>query len=215
MLREEHSFEVDNKMPNDIPGWVHSLQKNLDAHAKDPTSRYLQMATVDKTNTPHCRTVVFRGFLGVTPGFTGNELKFVTDLRSAKFDQIQNNTKCEICWYFEKTREQFRVAGDLKIVSTSEANNDLSKVLSDQWKSLSDAARGQFAWPPPGSEIAGEPKNESDPDPNIPLNNFGVLLLLPNRVDHLTLKGYPQKRTIYSLNTDESSSSWSVKNVNP
>ncbi|MFM7406931.1 MAG: pyridoxamine 5'-phosphate oxidase family protein, partial [Cuspidothrix sp.] len=66
-------------------------------------SRYVQLATVGENGLPANRTIVFRGFLEDT-----NQLKFITDIRSQKAEQISKQPAAEICWYFPNTREQFR-----------------------------------------------------------------------------------------------------------
>lgn len=172
-------------------------------------SRYLQLATIKPSGKPANRTIVFRGFLEDT-----NQLKFITDSRSEKIEQIQQQPSAEACWYFPNTREQFRISGYLSLVKFDEQNPDLQKARNIIWQELSDAARLQFAWPHPAQprvteKAAFEPPQ---PDQNQPLENFCLLLLDPFEVDHLELKGIPQNRWLYKRDEQQS---WSVQEINP
>lgn len=172
-------------------------------------ARYLQLATVQANGFPANRTLVFRGFLE-----DSNQLKFVTDSRSEKADQIQQQAKAEVCWYFPNTREQFRLTGYLTLVDGNNSLPDLQKARITSWQDLSDAGRLQFAWPDPGKpriadKAAFEPPS---PDPSQPLPNFCLLLLDPVQVDHLELRGEPQNRRLYHLDENQT---WSCQEINP
>ncbi|MEH2308704.1 Npun_F5749 family FMN-dependent PPOX-type flavoprotein [Nostoc sp.] len=172
-------------------------------------ARYLQLATVQPNGRPANRTLVFRGFLEDT-----NQLRFITDTRSAKADQIQQQPWAEICWYFPNTREQFRMAGDLTLISSDDSHQDLQPARIAMWQELSDAARLQFGWPHPGKpriKKAGafEPL---PPDSIEPVPNFCLLLLDPVQVDHLELRGEPQNRWLYHRNDQQE---WSSEAINP
>ena len=91
--------------------WRSPLARALHRNRSLAFARYLQLATVRDTGRPANRTVVFRGFLDDT-----NQLKFITDSRSQKAEEISLYPWGEICWYFPKTREQFRIAGKLILV---------------------------------------------------------------------------------------------------
>ncbi|MBC1218979.1 pyridoxamine 5'-phosphate oxidase family protein [Nostoc sp. UCD121] len=172
-------------------------------------ARYLQLATVQPNGRPANRTLVFRGFLEDT-----NQLKFITDTRSAKADQIQQQPWAEICWYFPNTREQFRMAGDLTLISSDDSHQELQPARIAMWQELSDAARLQFGWPYPGKPRIQEAEvfEPSPPDPIEPLPNFCLLLLDPVQVDHLELRGEPQNRWLYHRNHQQE---WSSEAINP
>ncbi|OKH31786.1 pyridoxamine 5'-phosphate oxidase [[Phormidium ambiguum] IAM M-71] len=171
-------------------------------------SRYVQLATVRENNRPANRTVVFRGFLENT-----NRLKFITDARSPKVEQIDYQPWGEICWYFANTREQFRISGKLILVKDNEANLDLQKARKITWQELSDTARSQFTWPETGKLRAEAAAFQApQPNPNEPLDSFYLLLLEPDFVDHLELRGEPQNRSLYKL---DSEGNWFMEEVNP
>jgi pyridoxamine 5'-phosphate oxidase len=171
-------------------------------------ARYLQLATVRPNGIPANRTVVFRGFLG-----DRNQLKFITDIRSEKAEQIQQQSWGEACWYFPKTREQFRITGELILVTT-DSHPSLQPARIKMWQELSDAARLQFAWPDPGKARVITPEAFTPPAPNPiePLENFCLLLLEPTKVDHLELRGEPQNRCVYYCDENRE---WFSEGLNP
>lgn len=189
--------------------WRSPLSAALHRNRSLVYARYVQLATVRPNGQPANRTIVFRGFLK-----TSNTLKFVTDRRSEKVAQITLQSWGEVCWYFPKTREQFRFLGELILVQESCTDPNLLSARKQQWQDLSDAARSQFAWAHPK-----QPKTESEqlepplPDPETPLSDFCLLLFDPIEVDHLQLRGNPQNRYLYQRETD--SHTWTMAEVNP
>jgi pyridoxamine 5'-phosphate oxidase len=187
--------------------WRSPLARALHRNRSLVYARYFQLATVRVNGCPANRTVVFRGFLDDT-----NQLKMVTDARSEKADQIDHNPWSEACWYFPKTREQFRLLGLLTLVREDCADAQLLKARTRSWQELSDTAQVQFAWAQPGKPQDDTEFDPPTPDPTRPLPHFCLLLLNPTHVDHLELKGNPQNRSTYCLNDEHS---WSSQFVNP
>lgn len=189
--------------------WRSPLVRALHRNRSKPHSRYLQLATVTPEGYPANRTVVFRGFLDFQ-----DSLKFITDLRSDKIAHIQHQSRSEACWYFTKTREQFRLTGTLSLVTSEARESNLQLARQTTWQNLSPAARTQFAWPTPK-----EPQAKSvafdipAPSAANPLPNFCLLLLTPIKVDHLELRGEPHNRYLYHLEADDNT--WSIQAVNP
>lgn len=191
-----------------LASWRSPLARALHRNRSQPDSRYLQLATVTPEGYPANRTVVFRGFLDDT-----NDLKIAVDSRSKKIKDIGHLPKSEVCWYFTKTQEQFRLTGNLTLVTANFADEDLQKERQATWHDLSDGARSLFAWPHPQQPRADREAFEIEvPDKETPLANFCLLLLTPTRVDHLELKGDPQNRSLHILQSDRT---WSVREVNP
>ena len=187
--------------------WRSPLARALHRNRALVYARYLQLATMEANGRPANRTLVFRGFLNET-----NQLKFITDSRSQKAGQIARSPWGEACWYFPKTREQFRLAGLLTIVGPDCPEPTLLKARQTTWQELSDAARAQFAWDFPGEPRIDDSGFEgSPPDPIKPLANFCLLLLEPETVDHLELKGNPQDRSRYTLKDG----AWLTQAINP
>ncbi len=188
--------------------WRSPLARALHRNRSLAFARYLQLATVRATGRPANRTVVFRGFLENT-----NQLKFITDIRSQKAEEIDLYPWGEICWYFPKTREQFRIAGQLILVRQDDRDSEFFTARRTVWQELSEAARSQFAWPAPGEDKADAGAFDSaSPDAHEPLPNFCLLLLEPETVDFLELRGEPQNRSLYGRDGD---GNWFVRSVNP
>ncbi|MCC0177290.1 pyridoxamine 5'-phosphate oxidase family protein [Waterburya agarophytonicola K14] len=191
-----------------LPPWRSPLSSAIYRNRSKPHSRYFQLATVTPEGYPANRTVVFRGFLDDKQ----SSLKIITDLRSAKIEDIAHNSRGEICWYFTKTREQFRIRGNLRLVKTQEKDLDLQKARQITWHNLSDSARSQFTWADLGQSVGDRSAFDVEPlNPNLPLDNFCLLLLIPQKIDHLQLKGDPQQRCLYKLEKD---STWSNQLIN-
>lgn len=203
---------------SDIPlaPWRSPLARALHRNRSLVYARYVQLATVRSDGRPANRTVVFRGFLELT-----NQLKFIADTRSQKIDQIWVQPWGEVCWYFPKTREQFRLLGTLEAVAAEHPNHALLQARRNLWRELSDAARVQFAWAEPGIARSETVASEtvaieiSPPDAAEPLPNFCLLLLNPTQVDHLELRGDPQNRYFYSKDSEAGREAWAVQTINP
>ena len=188
--------------------WRSPLKSAIHRNRSKPHSRYFQLATITPDGYPRNRTVVFRGFLNDDT----NRLKIITDARSAKIQDIEHQSVAEICWYFTKTREQFRILGTLQLVTARETDPNLQKARQITWHNLSDSARSQFAWPDPARRAADKSAFDVEPpDPNAPLNNFCLLLLAPTKIDHLQLKSDPQQRFLYT----QEDNTWKTQAVNP
>lgn len=189
--------------------WRSHLARALHRNRSQPQSRYFQLATVQSNGKPANRTVVFRGFLE-----TSNHLKIITDRRSEKIEQIQQQPWGEICWYFSKSREQFRLAGELILIGDRDRDSEFYPERHGTWQNLSDSARLQFVWPHPkqGRSPDSSAFNPPPPSPDTPVENFCLLLLDPHQVDYLTLRGDPQNRHLYWR---EDAQTWRDREVNP
>ncbi len=89
-----------------LPPWRSPLARALHRNRSLPYARYLQLATVRANGRPANRTVVFRGFLDGS-----DQLKFVTDARSEKAEQVSQFSWGEACWYFPKPASNFGLQG--------------------------------------------------------------------------------------------------------
>lgn len=198
-----------SQTPFTLAPWRTSLSRALSRNQNQPFSRYFQLATVTPEGKPANRTVVFRGFLE-----NSNQIKIVTDSRSEKITQIQQQPWGEICWYFTETREQFRLAGQISLVGANHPNKTLLQERQQAWENLSDSARHQFTWSHPGQQRQDNDPAFDSPPPNAnnPLPHFALLLLNPTKVDHLELRGNPQNRYLYNL---DESGSWTIQAINP
>ncbi|MGA1625582.1 MAG: pyridoxamine 5'-phosphate oxidase family protein, partial [Prochlorothrix sp.] len=167
-----------------IVPWTARLHRSLHHNRAQPQSRFVQLATVDPQGRPHCRTIVFRG-LWQPDSSQPQHLQFVSDRRSEKILHLGQMAWVEVCWYFAKSREQFRFSGEMAIVTEHSPDERLQTQRHHLWHNLSDAARLQFAWPPPAQpRSAAAAFSPPAPDPRQPLDTFYLLLLAPQRVDY-------------------------------
>ena len=141
-----------------FPSWRQRLVRSLHVNRSQAQSKYFQVASVSEDGLPKNRTMVFRGFIPESLNLVS-----VTDIRSDKVSDWQLNTprKFEICWYFAGSREQYRIAGNVSLVSNAILKNaDYSDpkrksvvfsetFLRQQWTNLSSGAQEQFFWPSP------------------------------------------------------------------
>jgi PPOX class probable FMN-dependent enzyme len=198
--------------PAGDPSWRTLLQAALHRNRSDAGVRYLQLATVDPWGHPRNRTVVFRGFLGDT-----DRIQLAVDSRSEKICQIAHCPLAQICWYFCKTREQFRIAGTLEAITADHSDPRAQQHRQQLWQQISEKGRLLWFWPEPKGPLAPPEAFVEELPPekaSLPPPTFVLLLLDPTEVDHLQLKGdaiYPQRRTLY----ERSPQGWKCRAVNP
>jgi pyridoxamine 5'-phosphate oxidase len=187
--------------------WRLVLDKALHQNRALAYARYFQLATAREDGRPANRTVVFRGFLP-----DSNQLMTISDRRTQKISQIRQTPWAEICWYFPKTREQFRLSGSLGFVDQSDTNLQRQQAYNQIWQDLSDAARAQFYGPPPGQPYDPAVAIQEFPiSQDKPAENFLLLLFEPVEVDHLDLRLNPHIRHLYQFNQDQ----WQTEMLNP
>ena len=117
-----------------MPQWRQGLTKSLHQTRSMPESRYVQLTSVDESGFPHCRTVVFRGLTD------NNELVVISDTRSEKYQQLLKRPQAQVCWYFSKTREQYRFTCNATVLTAQQDET----LVREQWNKLSDAGKKQF-----------------------------------------------------------------------
>jgi pyridoxamine 5'-phosphate oxidase len=141
-----------------FPAWRQRLVRSLHVNRSQAQSKYFQVASVSKDGLPKNRTMVFRGFVPESLNLVS-----VTDIRTNKVSDWQLNTpkKFEICWYFAGSREQYRIAGHVSLVSKEILKNARKEhakresvvfsetFLHQQWTNLSRGAQKQFFGPSP------------------------------------------------------------------
>lgn len=105
-----------------FPSWKTFLQSSLKENIEKSglSATYASIATVRSNNTPAVRTVVMRGFVGEhhseSVGWNSDLLVVITDKRSDKIKEIQQNPNTEINWFMNGTMEQFRIRGTIDII---------------------------------------------------------------------------------------------------
>ena len=120
-----------------LPPWRSLLSTAIHHNRSKTYSHYFQLATVTPEGYPRNRTLVFRGFVEDA----SSSLKMITDLRSGKIQDIEKQAMGEICWYFTKTREQFRIQGNLRLVTAQEKDLDALSLLFSEAPEKASLAR--------------------------------------------------------------------------
>eukprot|EP00960_Hanusia_phi_P053138 761855-Hanusia_phi.AAC.2 len=140
-------------------------------------------------------------------------LKFITDSRSEK---LRHGSIVEVCWYLTETREQYRIAGQVLYITEDTKEDKYVKERVSTWKAVSEAARQSFYWPPPGQpvdiDLPEQFMAEANAELSAPPQTFVVGLVDPVRIDHLQLRGTPQRRKIW---TRKEQRAWEDLSVNP
>lgn len=167
-------------MTSTFPAWRTKIEAALDGDQASPEGCYVQVATVRPDGRPANRTLVFHAFLE-----PDHRLVFTTDLRAAKMAHLALNPWIEACWYFSRSREQFRFTGRAALVTDKgDAREEQARLRT--WRQLSDHSRQTFTWPAPGEPRAAVSEFELAAGAEPPLH-FALLIVIPRRVDHLEL----------------------------
>ena len=180
-----------------MPPWLPQISSCQKKESKLPSSKYVQLSTIGIDRSPRVRTVVFRGWSD------SYKMKIFTDKRSLKIKEIKNNKNVEICWYFQKSRCQFRLRGIAFI--------DFGKDYFNSWKNLNAEAKSTWGWPYPGlkyidnnnSELKYNQKSEF-------IDNFILIKIEIFHVDELLLTKPKQYRRRWILNKE-----WYEERINP
>lgn len=186
--------------------WQSTLEANLAAHGDDPAARRVQLATVGLDGAPAVRTVIYRGRFG-------EALIFTSDTRAAKLRHIAHEPRVELAWYFAATRQQLRVAGKMEAVVGDTPDPAKLRRRAEVWKTLSAEVRGGFVGGPPGRPL-DEPGlgGATPPADGAPPLTFALLVLWPERVDHVDLKPSPHQRTLHAV---DAAGRWHARAVHP
>ena len=177
--------------------WVARLQEALSGEFGHKP-QIAALATVDHDHRPRVRSMVIRRVEA------DGTLWFCSDRRGEKADHLAASAYAEVVFWLPELREQFRVAGVVKEVGEQDRRN--------LWVELSDSARALFAWPASGLPVIdpAEPLPRQLPAETPIPEPFGAWSLRPDRVEHLTLKGHPHRRTRW-----DGPPTWKALEINP
>ena len=142
------------------------------------------LATVDQSLRPRVRSIVCRKVED-----DGN-VWVTCDSRSAKIRDIATHPFGEVVFWLPERREQFRVAGRLEHFAPDDPRTSMA------WQNLSDATRATFFWP--------DSRGETIPQ------TFALLVLSPDRAEHLDLNPVPHYRRCW-----EAASGWTAERIDP
>ena len=203
-------------MDQSVIPWKDRLEVSITCSRKIKGGNYVQIATIDKNGLPNCRTVVFRGLMTSSSIYYQNSMKMITDSRSEKVNQIQFSPFAELVWWFSQSSEQYRISGNIQIVSEETEDEELVSTRKQMWGNLSDPAREQFYWSSPGIEyegIASVPLGGRDIEGKVlhPPPNFLLMLLIPHKIKYLRLSdNFAQIDELA-----DNKQTWLSKRVNP
>ena len=178
----------------DKPDWQQRLELALEKASNRNRAGYVQLATYDRERGAQVRTLVFRGF-----SKEGYGLLMCSDARSAKMNELANDPRAQIAWYFADAREQFRLSGVLSADNHS-VRDGCERV--EVWRRMSPRARAAFFRDPFG--VPDEMANEFAARP-VPPESFVLLLLTVTEVEHLNIASEPHQRTRFNVDTRWSS----------
>ncbi|EQC41499.1 hypothetical protein SDRG_01466 [Saprolegnia diclina VS20] len=200
-IRRRCRTMTTSRSASSLTPWKQRLHEAIEANRHIPGTHYLQMATVAQDGAPQCRTVVFRGFEGETG------LTMITDARSAKVAQLTANPACEVAWWLPQNGEQFRIAGDVELVTP---DADAKGLRTQLWHKLRESMRQQFFWPEPNTPFTDAPVpvvSSATPPPT-----FLVLVLWPKQVKYLRLHDSFAQVDTLDVATDPA---WMSRRINP
>ncbi|CAK6695313.1 Pyridoxine/pyridoxamine 5'-phosphate oxidase [Synechococcus sp. CBW1107] len=145
----------------------------------------MQLATVAPDGTPRVRTLVFRGWAN------GSALDLLTDGRSAKPAELQQQPAVELCWLLPKARCQFRLGGAVLNLPTDVELDERQR----HWQRLTPAGRALWGWPEPGAPLDAAASFPAELADNTPLpEHFHLLRIGLEQVELLELGGHSHKR---------------------
>jgi len=180
-----------------LPPWRPLLKVARAREGRQPAARWLQLATTGLDGTPRVRTLVFRGWHG------DDRLELYTDTRSAKFAELMQQPKVELCWLLPKAKQQYRFRA--KWLREEQNSN------AERWQSLSPQGRALWGWPPPGLPLERDADFPEQLEDSVALpENFLVVQLQIYRVERLHLTYHPHQRTLWCREDD-----WCEQKLNP
>jgi pyridoxamine 5'-phosphate oxidase len=171
--------------PDPLPPWRPLLRAARQREGRSPAARWLQLATVAADGTPRVRTLVFRGWAEAAV------LDLLTDGRSAKAAELEQQPSVELCWLLPRARSQFRLRGRLEPLAPEVGEAERER----HWRGLTPGGRALWGWPAPGApREAGAlfPEELADDRP-IP-EHFLLLRIALAQVEALELTGHPHRR---------------------
>ncbi len=158
-----------------MPPWLSHIISAQKKEGNLGSARWVQLATIASDSSPRVRTVVFRGWSD------SYELEILTDKRSQKYKEIELNNNVEICWFFLRSKCQFRLRGTARI--------DLGNDKNHFWQELSKKAKSMWGWPNPGELFEEEQNNKLISKENInKYDNFILLKIRITQVEKLLLE---------------------------
>ena len=95
-----------------LPPWRPLLKAACQREGRSVSARWLQLATVSADGKPRVRTLVCRGWADA------DQLDLFSDGRSSKINDLHHQPAAELCWLFPKARQQYRLRGTMRLITT-------------------------------------------------------------------------------------------------
>ena len=188
-------------MNENLPPWRPLLRGARQREGRSPQARWLQLATLGSDGAPRVRTLVFRGWGG--PAL----LDLLTDRRSSKSGELQQEPRVELCWLLPKARSQFRLRGQRLALPPE---RDL-EARQQHWQQLNPGARALWGWPEPGAPLDREAAFPSELADGTALpSSFELVRIEVQAVELLELTGHPHQRRRWRADQN-----WSEERLNP
>ena len=157
------------------------------------------VATTRPDGSPALRTVVLRG--AAPPDWT---LRFHTDVRSAKFAELEADPRVALHFYDAGRKIQIRVDGRARLLTGDPATSKIWNVMKPHSRACYRAESGPgqaFAAPPPAP--AGEAATG-----NQGRENFAVVSVAAARLEWLYLAARGHRRARFEKEGDRLSCTW-------
>lgn len=187
---------VSSSSDSPLPPWRARLRGAREREGRQPTARWLQLATTGLDGTPRVRTLVFRGWAG------SDRLELYTDARSTKFEELMQHPQVELCWLLPKAKQQYRLRGTWR--------QDAPDNRVQRWTSLSPQGRALWGWPAPGQPLQSESDFPAELEPEPIPEHFVVLQLEIHRAELLDLTRHPHQRILWCRDNN-----WREQALNP
>lgn len=181
--------------------WVNVLRDALHNEFGWDEPRVATLATVDRSDAPHARSVICRRVED------DGRIHVVSDARSEKNAQVRAEKRVELVFWLARQRCQFRIAGEMHVIGFGQDE----ALRWELWRALSDEARSLFFWPTPGIAVAQDDEYPQAVSQDVsPPRTFEVLILTPTQAERLALTTHPHRRRRWRADA-----SWTGVDVNP
>jgi PPOX class probable FMN-dependent enzyme len=190
-----------------VATWQQEIERALQANNGHPEANFVQVATIAADGAPANRTMVFRGFR------PGGSMLLASDARTPAVAELAVDPRVAICWFMPAEWEQFRIRGRAEIIDASATGEDAA-LRDATWARLSPPMRRRYAGPAPGAPRADVAAFEAPAAPipaAPPLEQFVLVRVAPETIDHLDMRTEPYPRHRYALGVED----WEQAPLNP
>lgn len=156
--------------------------------------RFLTLCSVDMQGQPQARTVVLRAV-----DRSKRQLRFYTDIRSAKWMEFKHNPAAMVMAYDTQDRVQLRFGGMVQLIESG------SDYHAECWSELPLQSRIHYRGGPPGIELADTVEREIEEatsDSSQGREFFGVIVFTSTTLDFVRLDRANNQRARFTYRED-------------